>query len=61
MGFNNTMGSYLIASQTQLLASHNFRKDKERNKLMSETLQELLKNLDGDINDVSMKAALQYI
>lgn len=62
MGFNDTMGSYLIASQTQLLATHYFRLDKERNVRMSNTLDELLIPLGGDIfSNVSMKAALTYI
>lgn len=60
MGFNDTMSNYLIAAQSTLLAAHSFRLDKERNRLMSQALDELLKPFDGNLYSATMEAALMY-
>ena len=60
MGFNDTMSNYLIAAQSTLLAAHSFRLDKDRNQLMSQSLDELLKPFDGNLYSATMEAALMY-
>ena len=65
MGFNDTMGNYLIAAQSSLLAPHNFHQHRPMNKSddnsMDESLQELLKPFEGDLHKATMQAALKYV
>lgn len=60
MGFNDTMSNYLIAAQSTLLVAHSFRLDRERNRLMSQALDELLEPFDGNLYKATMEAALMY-
>ena len=65
MGFNDTMGNYLIAAQSSLLAPHNFHQHRPMNKSgdnsMDESLQELLKPFEGDLHEATIQAALKYV
>ena len=60
MGFNDTLGTYLITAQSKLLMSESFRDDTETNKLLSEALNNLMKPYGGNILQVSDHAALRY-
>ena len=60
MGFNDTLGTYLITAQSRVLMSASFRDDTETNKLLGEALDNLLKPYDGSILQVSDRAALRY-
>lgn len=59
MGFNDTMGNYLIAAQATLLVADGLRQDKERNKQFSDALNQLLEPYGGDFRYVLTRAALR--
>ena len=59
MGFNETMGNYLIAAQSTLLVLDDFLHRDQR--IRDAELNRLLEPFDGDLPAVSLKAALRYI
>lgn len=64
MGFNDTMRSYLIEAQSFLLESNLNRNNAldllEKERLLSESLDELLTPYNGNLKTVLMRAALKY-
>jgi len=61
MGFNETMGNYLIAAQSTLLLADSFQRDHERIRQFDIELDRLLKPFGGDLRVVSLRAALKYV
>lgn len=66
MGFDDKIGNYLIASQSILLPPHSFKQYLYNNesyqmgKGIEESLQELLKPFEGNLQKAAMQAALKY-
>jgi len=59
MGFNDTMSTYLVASESQVLSTHKFRIDKSRNQMMSDALDKLLNPFHGNMHEVMLQASLK--
>ena len=61
MGFNDTLGTYLIIAQSKDLMSESFRDRLDTNRLLSQELSRLLRPYGGDIFKASQNAALRYL
>jgi len=61
MGFNDTLGTYLITALSKHLMSESFRDRLDTNRLLSQELSRLLRPYGGDIFKASQNAALRYL
>ena len=59
MGFNDTMGNYLIAAQMATLMDDTLFRNPELNQQYSQILDELLEPYGGDLRTVTLQAALK--
>ena len=59
MGFNDTMGNYLIAAQMALLMDESLTSNRQRNQLFGRSLDQLLEPYGGNMRTVTLRAALR--